>query len=272
MYWTINSRKYPLGVLFLIFIISLLLLPHNNGIASDKITRDHKQNDSEWSIRATVIEACSCPMFCACYLGDVIPDPAGPEHHGHHGKGHGNAGHYCRSNLAFKVGNGFYGDIDLTGIKFWLVSDLGPDFTQGLKWNLLYYNKGTTQTQKDAIWEIINIMQPGKWESFKTAEADINKWEVSNAHAHATIDGGKIAEVKLTALEGNDSELPPVIKNLKWWGVPRNEGFVLMPNEVQAYREGKFAFETSGTNGFVITVEMDSGDTMKTFKKNQHGE
>ena len=53
---------------------------------------------------------------------------------------------------------------------------------------------------------------------------------------------------------------PVVIQNLKYWGAPRNEGFILMPNEVEAYRVGPNAFEFKGTNGFLITVDMNSND------------
>ena len=37
----------------------------------------------------------------------------------------------------------------------------------------------------------------------------------------------------------------------------------MMPNEVQAYRLGEKAFETKGTNGFVVTIEMNSDDVKK---------
>jgi hypothetical protein len=51
-----------------------------------------------------------------------------------------------------------------------------------------------------------------------------------------------------------------VISNLKYWGVPKNDGFVLMKNEVEAYRTGDKAFEFKGTNGFMITFDMSSKD------------
>jgi len=51
-----------------------------------------------------------------------------------------------------------------------------------------------------------------------------------------------------------------VIKNLKYWGAPRNTGFVLMPNTVEAYRLGDKAFEYKGTNGFMITFDIASTD------------
>ena len=56
---------------------------------------------------------------------------------------------------------------------------------------------------------------------------------------------------------------PVVIRNLKYFGVPRNDGFVLMPNEVEAYRVGPKAFEYSGTNGFMITIDIASKDVKR---------
>ena len=49
-----------------------------------------------------------------------------------------------------------------------------------------------------------------------------------------------------------------VIKNLKYWGVPRNDGFVLMPNEVEAWRDGEKKFEFKNTNGFMLTLDIAS--------------
>jgi hypothetical protein len=56
------------------------------------------------------------------------------------------------------------------------------------------------------------------------------------------------------------SDEPIVIKNLKYWGAPRNDGFVLMANEVEAYRAGDKSYEFKGTNGFMITLDMNSND------------
>ena len=56
------------------------------------------------------------------------------------------------------------------------------------------------------------------------------------------------------------TEGPVVVKNLKYWGVPRNEGFVMMPNELEAYRAGDKPFEFNGTTGFMITIDINSKD------------
>jgi len=35
---------------------------------------------------------------------------------------------------------------------------------------------------------------------------------------------------------------------------------VMMPNEIETYREGPNAFEFKGTNGFLLTFDMTSKD------------
>ena len=80
------------------------------------------------------------------------------------------------------------------------------------------------------------------------------------------MDGGKAGEVKLKKFAGMTAD-PIVIKNLNYWGVPRHDGFVLMPNEVEAYRVGDKAFEFKGTNGFMITFDITSNDIKKVAAK-----
>jgi hypothetical protein len=51
-----------------------------------------------------------------------------------------------------------------------------------------------------------------------------------------------------------------VMKNLKYWGAPRNDGFVMMPNTIETLRTGDQPYEFKGTNGFMITVDLASKD------------
>lgn len=85
------------------------------------------------------------------------------------------------------------------------------------------------------------------------------EWNATKERAEARIDGGKTAEVILRRFPGMSNE-PIVIQNLKYWGAPRNEGFIMMPNEVEAYRAGDKPFEYKGTNGFMITLDISSKD------------
>jgi hypothetical protein len=211
-----------------------------------------KGGTPEWSMNATAIEACSCPMFCQCYF-NTKPGA-------HHDHASGGAAHYCRANLAYKINRGNYGAVKLDGAKFWISTDLGPDFSKGqMDWAVVTFDKPLTPDQRNGIATIVGHLFPVKWNSLTTAEATIDRWEFNKDSAYASMDGGKTAEVKLKRFPGNTNE-PFVIRNLKYWGAPRNDGFILMPNEVEAYRLGPKAFEFQGTNGFMITVDINSND------------
>lgn len=206
----------------------------------------------DWAMNATAIEACSCPMFCQCYFNSK---PAG--HHDHGGK----EAHFCRANLAYRVNKGHYGATSLDGAKFWLANDLGGDFSQGkMDWNVLYFDKSLSQAQRAGLTAIVSHLFPVTWRSNTTAEANIDTWQIDKNGAHATMDGGKTAEVKLKPPPTANGPGPVVLSNLRYWGAPRNDGFIMMPNEVEAYRVGPNAFEFKGTNGFLITVDINSKD------------
>jgi hypothetical protein len=216
---------------------------------------------TDWAANITAIEACSCPMFCQCYFNRQPAGHAGHEGHGVKG-GHETQGakHFCRANLAYKVNKGHYGATSLDGAKFWVVADLGADFGDGeLDWGVLYFDKALSAAQREAIGMVAGRLFPVKWKSFRTEEATIDKWQFDKDGAHALLDGGKTAEVKLHRFQGMTDE-PVVIRNLRYWGAPRNDGFVMMPNDVEAYRTGPNAFEFKGTNGFMITVDLSSKD------------
>jgi hypothetical protein len=209
----------------------------------------------DWAVNATAIEACSCPMFCQCYFNTKPAAHSAPGEHSHHG-----STHFCRANLAYKINKGHFGSTKLDGAKFWVAADLGGDFSKGeLDWGVLYFDKSLTQAQREAIGVVAGRIFPVKWRSFETAEASVDKWEITPTGAVALLDGGKTAEVRLKKFQGMTDE-PVVIRNLRYWGAPRNDGFIMMPNEVEAYRVGPKAFEFKGTNGFLITIDLTSND------------
>ncbi len=211
-------------------------------------------------MNATIIEACSCPMFCQCYFTTT---PAG--HAGHGGmEGHEMAmEHFCRFNNAYKVNRGVYNGVDLAGAKFWISGDLGSDFSQGqTDWAVLTFDPSVTPAQREGIAAVVPNVYPVKWKSFTVGADAPVVWDFKPgaSMAHATLDGGKAGEVMLKNTVSSSGPGPVVIKNLKYMGAPRNEGFVLMPNEVEAYRIGDKAFEFKGTNGFMITFDISSKD------------
>ena len=223
----------------------------------------------EWSMNATIIEACSCPMFCQCYFSSKpaahAVQAAAHEGHDHAAKGHDHGAmaggeHFCRFNNAFQINKGKYGDVKLDGAKFWVAGDLGDEFSDGeMKWAVLTFDPSVTKAQREGITAAVTKLYPVKWSSFAVAPDAAVEWQATKDRAVAKLDGGKAAEVTLARFQGMSNE-PIVIHNLKYWGAPRNDGFVLMPNEVEAYRLGDNAFEYKGTNGFMITVDMNDKD------------
>lgn len=206
---------------------------------------------TKWSVNATIIEACSCPMFCQCYFATK---PA--EHHDHGGAG----GHFCKFNNAFKINKGSYGATRLDGARFWVAGDLGDEFSDAqMDWAVLTFDPAVTPEQRKAITTMLGALYPVTWKSFTTAKDAPIEWTANKDSAHARLDGGKAAEVSLKRNQGMTND-PIVIKNLKYWGAPRNDGFVLMQNEVEAYRVGDKTFEFKGTNGFMITFDISSQD------------
>jgi hypothetical protein len=231
---------------------------------------DPKQ-PADWSMNATIIEACSCPMFCQCYFDTKPAAHAAKGHEGHAG----HAGeHYCKMNNAYKVNTGNYAGTKLDGAKFWLAGDLGGDFSKGqMDWAHLTFDPAVTKEQREGIKTILGHVYPVKWNSFTVGEDKAIDWNGGKDRAEAKLDGGKAAEVVLKKNEGMSDE-PIVIKNMRYWGAPRNEGFVLMQNEVEALKEppaGKEAFEFKGTNGFMITFDINSKDVEKAPAEKAQG-
>ena len=221
-------------------------------LVSFSLTSGKPASSADWSFNATFIEACSCPMFCQCFFN---AEPAGHASHGGHGEEH-----FCKFNIAAKVEKGHFGDVQLDGAKFWVTGDLGSDFSDGkMDWLIVTFDKSLTPEQREGLGAILGHVYPVEWSSFETREGTIDRWTHDKDSAHATLDGGKGAEIKLKRAAGMSDD-PIVVKNLKYWGAARNDGFVLMPNEVEAYRLGDKAFEFRGTTGFMITLDMNSGD------------
>src|SRR5262244_3974138 len=98
-----------------------------------------KSAEPDWSLNATIIEACSCPMFCQCYFNTK---PAAHSGHSSHGT---EIEHFCRFNRAFKVNKGSFGSTKLEGVKFWMSGDLGADFsTDQMDWAALTFEPSAT--------------------------------------------------------------------------------------------------------------------------------
>jgi hypothetical protein len=218
----------------------------------------NKEFTPDWSMNATIIEACSCPMFCQCYFDHKPASHA--EHASMGGMSHGGDHTFCKFNNAFKVNKGNYGGVKLDGAKFWVAGDLGAEFADGeMDWAVLHFDPSVTPEQREGIKTALGHVYPVKWKSFTVGADTPMEWTATKDVATAKLDGGKVAEVVLKRNQGMTDQ-PIVIQNLRYFGVPRNTGFVLMQNEVEAYRTGDKPYEYKGTNGFMITFDINSKD------------
>ena len=218
-----------------------------------------KTDAAPWSLNATIIEACSCQMFCPCYFS-TKPAPAGAGHS--HGASMGAGMSYCRFNMGYKVNKGNSGPVKLDGAKFWIAGDLGDDFGDGeAEWAEVTFDPAVTKEQRDAIAPILlKHVYPLKWKAFTVGADAAVEWNATTARAHARLGGGKAGEIVLVHNPTAMSAQPSLLRNVKYFGAPRNDGFVLMPSEVEAYRRGAKPFEYKGTNGFMITIDVASQD------------
>src|SRR5438105_9728684 len=101
--------------------------------------------EPQWAMKADVIEACSCPMFCQCYFN------AEPAAHGEHAA-HGGGEHFCKFNNAYRISKGNWGATSVDGAKFGLSGDLGGDFSKGqMDWAVLTCDTDGSPTQRQGI-------------------------------------------------------------------------------------------------------------------------
>lgn len=223
------------------------------GGAPTTTAEQAKPDAVPWSLNATIIEACSCQMFCPCYFSTK---PAPQQ------QGHGDGMHYCRFNMGYKVNKGSSGPVKLDGAKFWIAGDLGDDFGDGeTEWAEVTFDPSVTKEQRDAIAPILlKHVYPWKWKAFTVGQDAPVEWSAATGRAHARLGGGKAGEIVLRHNPTAMTAQPTLIRNLKYFGAPRNDGFILMPNEVEAYRRGANPFEYKGTNGFMITIDITSQD------------
>ncbi len=115
-----------------------------------------KPAGAAWSLNATIIEACSCTMFCPCYFSTV------PSGHGHGDM----VEHFCRFNMGIGSTAGSSTASPSNGIKFWVAGDLGADFSKGAEWAEITFEPSVTKQQRDAIATILPNVYPVTWKAF----------------------------------------------------------------------------------------------------------
>ena len=192
-----------------------------------------------YDVTGEAIEACSCPLFCGCYFNSEPNNP-----------------HMCTFNNAYKFRPGsHYGNVDLSNAKVWLSGDLGEALSSGnAAWAMVTFDKKTTPAQRQAIGAVMAKIYPVKWGKMETREDDID-WEhdAANKMDHAKMASG-MAEVTLKRGQWESTNMPTVIKGLKYFGADSNDGFVLAKGT--HYYHGDTKYDLKDMNGFFITVHQ----------------
>ena len=211
---------------------------------------------ADWAINVSVLESCSCPVFCQCFF--TGKPPASMAMH----DGHSMTQHVCRFNQAYRVNSGHAGAVPLDGARFWFTGDAGDDFDKPkLEWAVFTFDSAIPSAQRDALLAVLRHLRwyrPERWNSYAIAESAPITWYADAKGAHATL-GGTTAEVRLTTLHDLNSS-PVTISNMGYFGYPRNTGLILMPADLVAYRRGPRAFEYKNTNGLLATLDMNAHD------------
>lgn len=237
------------------------------GTAADRPAR------ADWALRVSVLESCSCPVFCQCFFSGKPPVPDHTDEHmgqhmsGHSGHAQSGASHpFCRFNQAYQVVSGHAGSLRLEGVRFWFLGDAGDDFAKPkLEWAMLSFDPSVSQAQRSALIGILRHLRwyrPERWKSYRIGEDAPIAWTADSRRARATLGGdGAIAEIALATMVGMHDR-PVTVSNLDYFGYPRNTGFILMPSTLLAYHgpEKSFEFRDKGTNGLLTTLELTAQD------------
>jgi len=220
-----------------VVLLSAVVLCVSSGGQMGSPQAATKAAGTPWSLDASYIEACPCHLFCPCYFN---PNPEHP---------------YCEFNIAVKVNDGKLGDVSLKGARYWLTGDLGKEFGPGRTspWLVVTFDPSVTKPQRDALVKILTQkIYPWNWSGVNMDESAIT-WEIKGNIAQAKLANGKGAMV-LERWVGNDGG-PAVLKNVKYFGADKNDGFVMYKSKVHRWDGFGHKFEYSGRTGFTIRIQ-----------------
>src|SRR5258708_8150647 len=195
-----------------------------------------------WRMKADYVEACSCHLFCPCYFNKHAEHPV------------------CEFNMAVKVREGYSGSTSLTGAKYWLTGDLGPDWgTQKKgKWVVVSFDPSTSKEQRDALAPMILKTYGLEWGELKVQEAPIEITHTADI-VEAKLGGGTLAAMKLNRYPGADGT-GVVMRNVKYFGAQNNTGFEMYKSiEHRADTQGH-SFSYSDRNAFLISIDTHEGE------------
>ncbi len=189
-----------------------------------------------WRMKADYVEACSCHLFCPCYFNKHAEHP------------------YCETNMAVTVREGYSGNVNLAGAKYWLTGDLGDKWgtDKKAKWVVVSFDPKTTQAQRDALAPMILKTYGFEWGELKVQEAPIEIRQ-SGDIVEAKLAGGQQAYMKLRREPGIDGK-GVVLKNVKYFDAVQNDGFQMYKSIEHRADVAGHKFSYSERNAFRITI------------------
>ncbi len=160
-----------------------------------------------WRMKADYVEACSCHLFCPCYFNKHAEHP------------------HCEFNMAVKVREGYSGNTNLAGSKYWLTGDLGDEWATNKKgqWVVVSFDPATNKEQRDALAPMILKTYGLDWGEVKVQEA-------------------------------------PIEKNVKYFGAQNNEGFEMYRSLDHSANVQGHKFAYSDRNAFLISIDTHEGE------------
>ncbi|MFZ0614536.1 MAG: hypothetical protein WAM73_19985, partial [Desulfobacterales bacterium] len=146
------------------------------------------------------------------------------------------------------------------GVKFWVAGDLGHSWEKGnTEWAIVTFQAGTTDEQKAGVATALDHIFPVKWKAFEVSEDAEIEWTATEERAEAKLAKSLKAHIILNKWMGMGGE-NGMLSNIAYFGAPRNNGFKMMPTEIESWKVGDKAFQFNGSTGFMITVDMKSDD------------
>ena len=163
--------------------------------------------NEKWSLQGELVLACNCTVFCPCVLslGDHAPTEG-----------------YCQTWAGFRVDDGYFGDVDLSGINLGLMMEI-PGYMSRGNWTAgLFVDERASIYATKAITKIFSGKVGGTTGllsilvgNFLGVQREKIIYETDGKTRHVKIP--KIIDGLVTPIGGNKDGEDTVIKNSKYW-------------------------------------------------------
>jgi hypothetical protein len=129
-----------------------------------------------WTIKANLVEACSCTSFCPCLFGPTKPTQE-----------------WCSFANGIEILEGSSDGVDLSGARMALSGELPGDFFGGFDKAKLYFDPSVSEDQRRELEAIFHGERGGVWGGLKDA---IRSW-LPSAVSTVEVNSGDSPGVKV---------------------------------------------------------------------------